>query len=178
MPYEQDADGTWWYRNKKQRTRCGFYTCDNCGGSFHRMPSIASQARDGKTKFCSRRCSNEVTAEIHRTTRRGPGGPMWKGGRNLDGSGYVRLWKPDHPDSNCKGYMQEHRLVMEQILGRRLKSFETVHHINGKRSDNRPENLELWASKHPPGQKCGDLIKWAKEILSLYEPGALSSSPC
>ena len=64
----------------------------------------------------------------------------------------------------------EHRLVMEELIGRPLRREESVHHINGLRADNRPENLELWSSSHPQGQRVEDKVVWAKEILALYEP--------
>lgn len=62
----------------------------------------------------------------------------------------------------------EHRLVMERLIGRKLLDDETVHHRNGDRSDNREENLELWCSNHPAGQRVIDLVAWAKEILARY----------
>jgi hypothetical protein len=67
--------------------------------------------------------------------------------------------------------IMEHRLVMEQVLGRRLLPGENVHHINGVRADNRPENLELWVTAQPSGQRVEDLVAWAEEVLRRYGRG-------
>ena len=75
--------------------------------------------------------------------------------------GYVEILTP-------AGRKAEHRYVMEQHLGRDLLSEETVHHKNGVRDDNRLENLELWSSSHPYGQRVEDKLQWAYEMIALY----------
>ena len=61
--------------------------------------------------------------------------------------GYISIYFPDHPKSNKDGYIMEHDLVMECIIGRHLKDDEVVHHKNKIRNDNRKENLELMTFK-------------------------------
>lgn len=82
---------------------------------------------------------------------------------------YVEVFEPDHPNAFANGMVLEHRLVMARMLGRPLQPEENVHHRNGDRSDNRPENLELWSVNQPAGQRVEDKLAWARELLSTYD---------
>lgn len=93
----------------------------------------------------------------------------WKGGRQKLSKGYIQIYKPEHPNADKHGYIAEHVYVMSQHIGRPLEKGETVHHGNGIKDQNNIENLELWVSSHPAGQRVSDLIKWAKDLLLKYD---------
>jgi len=77
-------------------------------------------------------------------SRRGQKAGYWKGGRYKDNtSGYVWVFNLEHSSCTKKGYVLEHRLVMEKFIGRYLKGNEIVHHKNKIKDDNRVENLEI-----------------------------------
>jgi len=78
---------------------------------------------------------------------KGAKNPNWKGGRRIDKRGYILVGVADHPQASYDGYVREHRLVMEKSIGRFLLKSEVVHHINGKKDDNRIENLLLLSSQ-------------------------------
>jgi hypothetical protein len=83
-------------------------------------------------------------------------------------NGYIRLLQPEHNRANMRGYVYEHIVVMENHLGRPLTKNENVHHINGDRGDNRIENLQLWSTRQPKGQRIEDKIEYAIEIMTQY----------
>ena len=106
--------------------------CEICGIEKEVRPV---HARTGRAKFCSRSCSSK--------SKRGTKSPRWKGGRYSDDRGYVYIKAPDHPHAYQYGYVPESHIVAEKAIGRYLQSGEVVHHINGIKNDNRPDNLSV-----------------------------------
>jgi hypothetical protein len=142
-----ESDGQWWLCPKNQPRRRGIAVrCQYCGNEFGVLPTVFATPDRGL--YCSLPCANRA-AKIRRGFR-GDKHPNWRGGRHVrKRDGYVQL-RVDGPDGS-RQYVLEHRYVMEQELGRPLRSNETVHHKNGDKSDNRLENLELHVGRHGRG---------------------------
>lgn len=95
--------------------------------------------------------------------------------RRIMSNGYVRIFKPDHPACASDGYVPEHRLVVEKLLGRFLTGIEVVHHKDGNRQNNKISNLQLCANhkehmqlhKLPPAtcERCGCVV-----VRRSYKP--------
>lgn len=93
---------------------------------------------------------------------------QWKGGRHVDKDGYVLLYAPDHPlPRRNEVYVLEHRLVMENHLGRYLTTKEVVHHKDKNKLNNQIENLELFGcnADHLRKELSGHCPKWTPEGL-------------
>ena len=100
--------------------------------------------------------------------RSGPNHHNWKGGRILDEKGYMNIRMTEHPNAQ-NGYVLEHRLIMEKKIGRILESHEIIHHKNGRRDDNRIENLVL-LDKASHGTSRSDMYDHGyKDGISEYK---------
>ena len=98
-----------------------------------------------------------------------------RGSGSTSSNGYRTVAVPaTHSRYRKSRRISEHILIMEDMLGRELVPGENVHHINGIKDDNRRENLELWTTHQPRGQRVEDKVEFAMEILRLYRPELLS----
>lgn len=138
--------------------------CEVCNKIFYVKPR-----RKNTAKYCSYKCygknqrgkilsdeTRKKMSESHQLEKHS----NWKGGKTFTGR-YIRIKKRDHPFSNMLGYVYEHRLIVEQYLGRYLDKKETVHHINSNPIDNRIENLMVFSTtgshtRHEFGKKTSD----------------------
>lgn len=127
--------------------------------------------RDLATKFgCSRQamCDRMKESGIPRLppwSHPGDRNPAWLGGRQIDSDGYVLIWIPDHPYATAHGYVREHRLVMENQIGRYLIPGEVVHHRDKDKQNNDPSNLELFGSNadHLREELTGQIPQWTED---------------
>jgi len=126
----------------------------------HRAVPDRCEHPDGCSRPAKSHLGDRAWCAMHlgRIRRVGDPGPACRL-RARAGSGYLN---PDGYRLFFDGprKVAEHVLVMERLLGRRLRSGELVHHRNGVRGDNRPQNLELWVKPHPPGARVEDLVEW------------------
>lgn len=135
--------------------------CAECGKEYlpqlRRRTANSHRAYYWPRKFCSLKCLATSGQRARASKALG----------RFEKNGYVMISRGKRGSARA-----EHRLVMEQILGRELMKNERVHHRNGRRNDNRPENLELWVINHPSGQRVSDEDIWSG-MIPPYQFGAL-----
>ena len=132
---------------------------------------LAGRQKQAKSETCGD-CRTEV----------GDANGNRKGGRTRHKAGYVMVRVPEHPRAGRSPYVFEHIWVAEGLLRRHLVEGEKIHHINGIRDDDRPENLELWTRPQPSVIRVSDAVTWARSIFDRYvdvgaPPTVLTVSP-
>lgn len=133
--------------------------CKSCG-TKPPVRGTSARPKTGLTRGLCSRCYSKAHAKgLLDQVAESPVGRYYRplGSKFVDRSGYVTV-------KTSTGTVHEHRLVMAEALGRELLPMENVHHINGDRADNRLENLELWASPQPYGQRVTQLIAYIAEF--------------
>ena len=176
-----------WPRPKKERRFCSVACANESKRNLERACVVCGTMFRprwyGKARFCGMLCAHRWTAKNRKTTK----------GYVITAKGYKALYLPSHPRAMKTGYLLEHRLVAEGIVGRPLKTTEVVHHLNGDRMDNRPENLEILDRRvhdqrpMPPVKPivcphCGGLIRVSgrvrnvEPIFGQTEPSSQGSS--
>lgn len=137
------------------------FTCIECGkeNSLRRKPGGRLYTQQ---KYCDQTCKS-----AHQRTKALNKFNSGEISEHTKRHGYVWIAVPSLVTGK-KHSMLKHRYVMAKHIGRDLLPEETVHHLNGIRADNRIENLELFNSRHGPGQRVVDKVQFAIEILTLY----------
>lgn len=152
---ERSSSVVRWKHNKKSSTT--YWKC-RCVCGFETRVSYSNLMTGVKKNRGCKRCSLK---DVRKNAKRAD----W-----VSKDGYVMTRNYPNPHKTKSGIVPRsvHRVVMEHMLGRELLPTETVHHINGIRTDNRPANLELWSTRHPRGQRIPDILDFAFDMIKNY----------
>lgn len=112
------------------------HACIDCG-VIRLVQTVYGKSRSPRCRSCSKKGENHPLYGIL-----GQDAAHWKGGQHIDNKGYVWVYSPNHPFADDSNYVKRSRLVLEDKLGRYLNDGCDVHHINGIKGDDCPENLE------------------------------------
>lgn len=141
-------------RTKKQKARCGAEKCQRDAVSLG---------------FCKLHYGRKAHGRAMDAPVRFKPGEWGKWRTNY--AGYISRQRTivAPGEKSRREHQLQHRLVMETYLGRRLLTHENVHHIDGNKTNNDLNNLELWSTSQPSGQRVSDKLNWARKFLAQYE---------
>ena len=145
--YQLTPIGSTRKKSNDQLAVCLFETCNRKGRKY--CPGHAAQLRRGQPLRPL-------------ATRKSNSSGEWK--TNSEGYVYRNAWS----DTGKSKRVFQHREVMETILGRPLTKGENVHHLNGMRNDNNPENLQLWVTSQPSGANLLDVMSWMRDFIDRH----------
>lgn len=146
--YYKDSEGQHWYETSLNvRYKAEKFNCVLCGEESLKVKG--KRNRSGRY-YCSKSCAAKDGGGLK--GMKGEAHYSWKGGRNVIKNGYIEIWAPKHPHARGGKYVREHRLVMEEHIGRYLEPHELVHHLNGVKNDNRIENLKIVTNETHKGE--------------------------
>jgi hypothetical protein len=160
----------------KGKRRFKYWVKTSCASCNKTVFKCKSNSKRYSRAYCSKACKKINVS--------GPNSPFWSGGRRVKHSGHILVYQPEHPRAVAR-YVPEHRLIVEQDLGRILRKEEFVHHIDCSKTNNRLDNLVVvsnWQHNkaHASLEHCvSDLIRlgvlrFNRELL-CYE---VVRSPC
>lgn len=164
--YTQDDQGQWWYINNNKKYSAIKRVCSSCG----KTELVRSTTKTGVCKSCA--LIGIPKSEFHKLKigKANEG----KGLGIANNHGYKLILKKDHPNADSYGYVAEHRLVMENLVGRYLDKKEIVHHIDENRSNNNPNNLWLFDNISDHSHFHNVLKASSKKSNYIYLAGGIS----
>lgn len=159
--------------------------CDRCGHEQR----VGYWNLVKKTTHLCRNCNNRKTAQTRKGLPAHNRGKRYQAKRQgnfyVNGGGYVAMWVGKHTETDkAGGYCLEHRLQMEVILGRKLTRKERVHHVDGDKTNNTPNNLYLCADDYEHQKVHGKLERAAMELVQMgilvfnHAEGTYTIAPC
>lgn len=148
------------FKVKKVEINCAF-----CGKKIKRV--LSRVKRQKRFSFCDSECMAKGYKGINLSGffKKGNKGEKCINFRNgtQEENGYIAVLAPDHPHAQSKGYVYQHRLVMEKHIGRYLTPEEVVHHIDFDRKNNSIDNLMLFENDVEHHRHHAKLRKQAKQ---------------
>jgi len=164
----RENESRWWTRNGQPRLEIDMdsildlYTSKGLGTvEIAKLFGTSSGTINSRLKMAGIRIRTNKEAQQLRSAQgksKAENHPLWNGGKKFD-RGYVQIHRPNHHRADTKGYVREHILVWEETTGKKIKDGMVIHHLNGIKDDNRPENLFAMSNSGHSKREQGEHFK-------------------